>query len=490
MFRSLKKAAQSLERGMETTFSTAPTSHVAYLNKTLQIGSHNVRLGPVFAEGGYSFLHTATPVPSTIRPTRFAVKRLPVSDPDLAAAADREIAFLSVLPPHPNIPRFYAAAIHDNHAFLLFELIDGGTLPEVLSRAQTPLSPRARLDILADATAAVVHLHALDPPVAMRDVKLENLLYDRLDGTYKLCDFGSVTSVARRCVSRKEMLDAEEDISNCCTDMYLAPELVDLYAKHFICERVDVWALGCVWYALLFGKLPFDGLSSLQILKGLQHVPTEPVFPDGYIALLKAMLTVSPAERADSFTVLEAIRRLQGSEIGSELKRTGNALRSRRVRDFANDGAVRPEMGANAPPDLLGLGNSGDITTKAAEDYPGKQQAPLIDFGAFSSETNHPQPTPVPNTIETHNEDNWADFESAFGSQSSLPPKPLSSLVQHLAPMNSKATSLLDLSDLHISSSKPMQRANAPDRPPARARPKAARSASDFCDLIDFSEQT
>lgn len=521
MLRSLRKAAQSLERGMETAFSTTPASHAAYVNTTLTIGAKRVRLGPVFAEGGFSFVHIATPAPAAPAcTTRYAVKRLSCADPDAAAQARREADFLAALPPHPNVVAFHGAAFHSGHAFLLFDLVDGGTLPEVLARPHRPFPPDKLLAILGDAVAAVAHLHAQEPPVAVRDVKLENLLYDRLAKCYKLCDFGSVSTAAARYTSRQQILAAEDDIANSCTPMYRAPELVDLYSKEFICERVDVWALGCVWYGLLFGNLPFDGLSSLQIMKGLQYVPQEPKFPPGYLELLKAMLTVSPADRPDAFTVLERVRQLQGQEIDPELKRRGQELRKRRSRDFATSSSSAPGDSSqhDQNTDLLGSGSPLPTGAKPTKLSP-TPKPDVIDFATFSAETpavkqsppttstqaNWAFPTtsslpPVqPQPAAVKSNDNWADFDSAFGSGASNVPSHAPQLARrtqaeadnlHPPTGHNKTTSLIDFSDLHITPPMSKQEPQGPGRPaaqPQRQQKPAARSAPDFSDLIDFS---
>lgn len=49
-----------------------------------------------------------------------------------------------------------------------------------------------------------------EPPMAHRDLKVENVLLDEHTGIFKLCDFGSVTT---RCVkpSTKHEISAVED---------------------------------------------------------------------------------------------------------------------------------------------------------------------------------------------------------------------------------------------------------------------------------------
>ena len=34
---------------------------------------------------------------------------------------------------------------------------------------------------------------------------------------------------------------------------------------HIICNKVDVWSVGCIMYELLLGKRPFNGSEKTQI---------------------------------------------------------------------------------------------------------------------------------------------------------------------------------------------------------------------------------
>lgn len=526
MLRSLKKAAQTLERNVNEAFSTSPTTHTAFVNTTLQIGPHTLRLGPVFAEGGFSFVHIATPTHnSRSQAIRYAVKRLPATDPDSESSARSEITLLQSIPPHPNIVAFHGATFHKGHAFLMFDLIDGGTLPEILSRPTTRIhSPQKLLDIFADALAAVVHLHSQSPPIAIRDVKLENILYDRLTTSYKLCDFGSATILAKRFITRAEILRAEEDIANSCSAMYRAPEIADVYRKDFVCEKVDVWALGCVWYALLFGTLPFDGMSSLQIVKGLTNIPQQPDYPSEFLHLLKSMLTVSPADRADSFALLEQVRALQGRRIDPELREIGRRLREQRGRDFGHQ-PEKPVL--NDDSNLLSFNTMPTPTQSSV--------APTKTTATLS----------VLQTATSQQDDGWADFDSAFGADpttvegpskltssgqwptptksevssvprmpapsersdevsffadvsgsSTMPPSKILPAFEDTTPITGNvqntmkgdaATSLIDFSDLQISSSTNSPLTSRPSTDPVAApRTGATRSAPDFSDLIDF----
>ena len=95
----------------------------------------------------------------------------------------------------------------------------------------------------------------------------------------------------------------------------MAPEVVlgDADTDH----RVDLYALGCVAYWLLTGKLVFEGASAMQVM--LQHVQAEPKrpslraeqpIPAALEALVMECLEKDPARRpASAEAVGESVRR-------------------------------------------------------------------------------------------------------------------------------------------------------------------------------------
>lgn len=109
-------------------------------------------------------------------------------------------------------------------------------------------------------------LHSRSPPVAHRDLKLENILVAR-DRSYRLCDFGS-TSLHRGPVRRDELGAMEADLQRFTTAAYRAPEQVDMFSGEPMDERVDIWAIGCIIYTVAFAKHPFADVGNLGILNG------------------------------------------------------------------------------------------------------------------------------------------------------------------------------------------------------------------------------
>ena len=126
-------------------------------------------------------------------------------------------------------------------------------------------------------------------------------------GVHKLCDFGSATTAVVDCAtaSRKERLDAEDEISRMTTMWNRAPEMVDLHRGKRIDHRVDVWALGTLLYTLALRRHPFETQSSLQILNGGYEMPkaAETPYAPSTLQLIIEMLAQDPDRRPSVFDI-------------------------------------------------------------------------------------------------------------------------------------------------------------------------------------------
>jgi len=108
-------------------------------------------------------------------------------------------------------------------------------------------------------------LHAYSPPCVHRDLKLENLLFGP-DENLRLCDFGSCVVGPTPLRNAEDRATAEEIILKETTQMYRAPEMIDLYMREELTEKTDIWALGCIFYALCFLSHPFQDAGSLVVV--------------------------------------------------------------------------------------------------------------------------------------------------------------------------------------------------------------------------------
>ena len=87
---------------------------------------------------------------------------------------------------HPNIVNVHDVGLDNGRAFIVLELMTGGSLMGRLD-ALGPLPPRMAVEVVSALMAALQYAH--ERGVIHRDVKPHNLLVDG-DGVPKLTDFG------------------------------------------------------------------------------------------------------------------------------------------------------------------------------------------------------------------------------------------------------------------------------------------------------------
>ena len=121
--------------------------------------------------------------------------------------------------------------------------------------------------------------HPFPFPRHFADLKPENFLIK--NGAYKLCDFGSAVFGHVELKTSKDRADAEEVIEKTTTQMFRAPEMVDLYMAKKLTQATDVWALGCCLYSLAFLKNCFEEGSNLAILSRNYKIPDDNPYGDG-----------------------------------------------------------------------------------------------------------------------------------------------------------------------------------------------------------------
>jgi AP2-associated kinase len=126
-------------------------------------------------------------------------------------------------------------------AFILLEYCPGGHLLDMLNkRAGVYLPITGICDMFSQVLKAMQGMHAHQPPVTHRDLKLENILVAR-NGTIKLCDFGSCVYGTVPLTNSLERSRQEEIIGKTTTQAYRAPEMVDLFMREVLTEKTDIW---------------------------------------------------------------------------------------------------------------------------------------------------------------------------------------------------------------------------------------------------------
>jgi serine/threonine-protein kinase len=151
---------------------------------------------------------------------------------------------------NPGLVAVYDQGMDARHPFLVMELIEGGTLRELLAE-RGPMPPHAVVAVLRPVLGGLAAAHRAG--LVHRDVKPENVLISD-DGDVKIADFGLVRAVAAAGITSTSVILG--------TAAYLSPEQVrDGNAG----PRSDVYSAGILTYELLTGGVPFTGDSPLSV---------------------------------------------------------------------------------------------------------------------------------------------------------------------------------------------------------------------------------
>jgi serine/threonine-protein kinase len=166
----------------------------------------------------------------------------------------------------PGLVAVYDQGLDARHPFLVMELVEGGTLRELLSE-RGPMPPHAVAAVLRPVLGGLAAAHRAG--LVHRDVKPENVLISD-EGDVKIVDFGLVRAVAAAGITSTSVILG--------TAAYLSPEQVrDGNAS----PRSDVYAVGIVAYELLTGQTPFSGNSALSV--AYQRLDTDVPVPSTVI---------------------------------------------------------------------------------------------------------------------------------------------------------------------------------------------------------------
>eukprot|EP00188_Purpureofilum_apyrenoidigerum_P000126 Plantae.Rhodophyta-Purpureofilum_apyrenoidigerum.ctg10484.p1 GENE.Plantae.Rhodophyta-Purpureofilum_apyrenoidigerum.ctg10484~~Plantae.Rhodophyta-Purpureofilum_apyrenoidigerum.ctg10484.p1 ORF type:complete len:534 (-),score=110.43 Plantae.Rhodophyta-Purpureofilum_apyrenoidigerum.ctg10484:79-1626(-) len=191
---------------------------------------------------------------------------------------------------HPFIIKLKYAFQTKGHLFLLTDYCEGGDLQSFIKRRRFLLKESVVKRIVAEVLLALSYVHASG--AIYRDIKPDNILLDAR-GHAKLADFG----LARMLPEGRE----GRAYSICGTKKFMSPEI--LFRKGYN-QRVDIWSLGILMYALLEGYPPFETFPSAKVLSHCA-LPFKSQVSDAARSAIYSMLTFDPAERPTAEDVMK-----------------------------------------------------------------------------------------------------------------------------------------------------------------------------------------
>lgn len=220
-----------------------------------------------------------------------ALSREAAADTELSERFKREFELLSrISGPHVVAPVDFGD--DKGVLFIVMDYVDGHTLKHAVLTGG-PFQPRRAIDVIEQSAAGVASAAARG--VTHRDIKPQNLLLT-VDNTVKLTDFGLARSHESKDITVTGFFVG--------TPFYVAPEQVENSRR--VDTRADVYSLGCVFFELLTGRVPFDGEHAWDVVMKHLNSPIPSVtalrsdLGPAYDAFFQRALAKRPEERFQS----------------------------------------------------------------------------------------------------------------------------------------------------------------------------------------------
>jgi len=205
---------------------------------------------------------------------------------------EREALMIALLE-HPAIVPVYDMGEEDGQPYIVMRYMSGGSLAEKIKKGPIPL--RECMEMYLRLAPALDTAHARG--VTHRDVKPDNLLFDKYDNVF-LSDFGLAR--LRETIGFTNISDG----SIMGTPAYMSPEQIQ--GDHEIDGRSDIYSLGVVLYHMLCGSVPYDGATaaSVMMMHLINPVPEirllNKSLPVGIQAILEKAMSKNPKDRYQS----------------------------------------------------------------------------------------------------------------------------------------------------------------------------------------------
>jgi serine/threonine protein kinase len=214
------------------------------------IGRYEIKM--LIGQGGMSAVYLGYD-PRSLR--EVAIKVLPpyyVHADKFRDRFEREAVMIALLE-HPAIVPVYDMGEEDGQPYIVMRYMSGGSLSEKLKKGPIPL--RECMEMYLRLAPALDTAHARG--VTHRDVKPDNLLFDKYDNVF-LSDFGLAR--LRETIGFTNISDG----SIMGTPAYMSPEQIQ--GDREIDGRSDIYSMGVVLYQMLCGTVPFSGTTAASVM--------------------------------------------------------------------------------------------------------------------------------------------------------------------------------------------------------------------------------
>ncbi|CAG9323638.1 unnamed protein product [Blepharisma stoltei] len=289
--KMLKLASDSEEENMENSMSIEiGADGLKFIKEGLDIGRkgfardergtvisiqpQDLEMGKFRGRGSAAIVQEALHKPTG---TLLALKSINVYDKEKRRQLMNDIRALE-RSDCPFLVKFYGAYFDEGQVKVALELMDAGSLGDLVKKLPNPTVPEP---ILAKMTQqmlnGLMYLHKVKHQVH-RDIKPENVLAST-SGAVKLSDFG---------ISKE--LGVTIGLCNTFvgTMIYMSPERINGKTYSY---SSDIWSLGLMLVELAVGKYPYPKANTY--IEMIEHIMTspEPTLPDTFSAEFKDFLS-------------------------------------------------------------------------------------------------------------------------------------------------------------------------------------------------------
>jgi hypothetical protein len=216
---------------------------------------------------------------------------------------------------HPNIVPLHAFGEVEGMPYFVMGYVRGEPLAARLRRDGKLPEDEARR-VLAEVADALDHAHRQG--IVHRDVKPDNVLLEDESGRALLTDFG-----VAKAAGKGETLTRMGSVVG--TPHYMSPE--QAAGRADIDGRTDIYSLGVMAYAMLAGRLPFEGGTAADVLT--KHLTQEPpalrslaaTVSDSTVQAVERCLAKDPARRwPDARSLKLALGAVEESQLPDALR--------------------------------------------------------------------------------------------------------------------------------------------------------------------------
>nr|XP_015837577.1 PREDICTED: testis-specific serine/threonine-protein kinase 4 isoform X1 [Tribolium castaneum] len=232
--------------------------------KQTVLESHGYILGKTIGSGSYATVRMAHSERHNMNVAVKIVSKFSAPADYLKKFLPREIEVVKGLK-HPNLIRFLQAIETTHRVYIIMEYAENGSLLEIIRKDSYIDEIRSR-KWFRQLVDAVDYCH--ERGVVHRDIKCENLLLNT-EYEIKLSDFGFARG-------HMKIKNGQAPLSEtfCGSYAYASPEI--LKGIPYQPQFSDIWSMGVVLFAMVYGRLPFDDTNYRDLVK---QVTNKVVFP-------------------------------------------------------------------------------------------------------------------------------------------------------------------------------------------------------------------